>query len=323
MRRRALLSLPLGCWTALARQAVAQSQTRRRVAVLLVAFDESAPAVVLFRDRLRSLGNTEAGSFDLAFRVADEPAQLSARAAEIMALRPDIIVAMHAGVVDAVRSLTQTVPIVVAFCSDPVPLGFSASWSRPSGNVTGILDGLDILADKRVELLHEILPSARVLGFVYEPVNVMHRLALDRTRAAVQSLGLSLRLYPVSGADLAQIPARAAAEGVAALIVVPSPSILYNRTDFVAAAISRRLPTIHAFGFEAVEGAVAALGTEQADNWVRTADYVHQLMRGVPVADLPFELSARVLLTLNLRTARTLGITIPPALLARADEVIE
>jgi putative ABC transport system substrate-binding protein len=296
------------------------------VAVLLVAFDQNAPAVMLFRDRLRSLGDIEAESFDLMFRVADETAELPARAAEIMGLRPDVIVAFNFDALEPLRALTQTIPIVVVFITDPVALGVSTSWSSPSSNVTGISNGIDTLAGKRVELLHELLPSARAFGLVYEPAMPWHRIVLERTRAAMQALGLELRLYPVSNGnelELAQIPARAAAEGVAALIEAPSPNIVSNRAGFVAAAISTRLPTMHAFGFEAVEGAVVALGPEQAENWLRAADYVHRLLHGVPLADLPFEQSARMLLTLNLRTARAIGLDVPASVIARADEVIE
>src|SRR5262245_53602220 len=133
MRRRSLAAA-LGSWAALGPGAIAQSQARRRVAVLLVAFDQNAPAVMLFRDRLRSLGDIEAESFDLMVRVADETAQLSARAAEIMGLRPDVIVAFNFDALEPLRSLTQTVPIVVVFITDPVALGVSTSWSRPSSN---------------------------------------------------------------------------------------------------------------------------------------------------------------------------------------------
>jgi putative ABC transport system substrate-binding protein len=323
MRRRSFIATLSGVAAALPTFRT-RAQARSRVACLLMAFDAAAPAVMLFRERLRLLGHVEGSTLDLTFRTANEPLQLPQLAAEIVASRPDVLVALNGPAADAFRSLTSTVPIVLVFGGDPIALGYSSSWSRPSGNVTGILAGLDTLSDKRVELLHEILPSARVFGLVYNPSTALNRLVLDRTRAAVQSLGLALQPYPVrEGDDLAQIPARAAAAGVAALIVVPSPSIVANRAAFIAAATAHHLPTMHTFGFEAVDGAVVAYGIEQAENWQRAADYVHRLLQGEPVAALPFEQPAHVVLTVNLRAARAIGLEVPVSILARADEVIE
>jgi putative ABC transport system substrate-binding protein len=156
MRRRRFVAT-LASWTATLADATARAQARLRVAVLLVAFDESAPGVMLFRDRLQSLGHADGRGVELMFVVAEGPAQLPRRAAEIVALRPDIIVALHAVAVDALRARTSAIAIVVAFCGNPVALGYSASWSRPTGNVTGILDGLDTLAGKRVEHRAELV----------------------------------------------------------------------------------------------------------------------------------------------------------------------
>jgi putative ABC transport system substrate-binding protein len=303
---------------------VVRSQARPRVAVLLVSFDENASGVMLFRDRLRALGHSEGRNIELVFLVAEGQAQLPRRASEIVALRPDIVVALYPPVIDALRPLTSAIPIVAVFCGDPVALGYSTSWSRPTANITGILAGLDTLSGKRVELLHELLPMARAIGIVYEPSISIHRLVLERTQAATRARGLALRPYPVDdAAALAQIPARAAADAAAALIVVPSPTIIENRAVLIAAATASRVPTMHAYGFEVIDGGTVAYGTEQAENWQRAADYVSRLLRGEPLANLPFAENARVLLTVNLGTARAIGLQVPASIIARADEVIE
>src|SRR5262249_31392378 len=155
-------------------------------------------------------------SVDLVFLVAEGQAQLPRRAAEIVALRPDVVVALYPAVIDALRPLTRAIPIVAVFCRDPVALGYSTRWSRPTRNIRGILDGLDTLCGKRVELLHELLPMARAIGLIYEPSISIHRVVLERTQVAAHARGLELRPYPVDDvAALVQIPARAAADAAA------------------------------------------------------------------------------------------------------------
>jgi putative ABC transport system substrate-binding protein len=323
MRRRRF-AVTVASWAAALVGATARAQGRARVVVLLVAFDENAPAVRLFRDRLRSHGHIEGRTIDLQFLVAEGQSQLPRRAAEVVALRPDVVVALYPAVIDALRARTHAIPIVAVFCGDPVALGYSTNWARPTANVTGILDGLDTLSGKRIELLHELLPAAGAFGIVYEPSISIHRLVLERTQAASRTLGLALRSYPVDDlALLAQIPARAVADAVAALIVVPSPNIIENRAALIAAATASRMPTMHAYGFEVVDGAAVAYGTDQVENWQRAADYLSRLLRGEPLANLPFEENVRVQLTLNLATARTIGLNVPASIIARANEVIE
>jgi putative ABC transport system substrate-binding protein len=222
------------------------------------------------------------------------------------------------------RAATQSIPIVAIFTGDPVALGNSTSWSRPSGNVTGFLGGVEELSGKRIELLHELLPSARIFGLLYDAANRQHRVALERTEATARSLGLELQRYPVGDAsEIEKIPARAVADHVAALIVTESPTINDHHAALIAAATALRLPTMHSYSFEAMDGGVIAYGTDQDWNWQRAAEYVHRLLHGARVSNLPFVENDHLVLTLNLKTAHAIGLEIPTSVVARADDIIE
>ena len=280
---------------------------------------------MLFRTRLRSLNDIEGENFDLVFRLADtdDPAQVAAMAAEIVASRPDIIVAVSNSGVDALRALTHSIPIVVVFSGDPVPLGYSTSWALRPGHNGGNDRHRNIngQADRAAARTSAV---ARVFGLVFEPANPLNRVVLQRTEAALQSSGLELRRYPIVNAgDVAQVPARAVAEHVAALIVAPSTTINDRHAELIPAATGYRLPTMHSFNFEAIDGAVIFYGTDQDWNWQRCADYVHRLLHGARVAELPFEENDHVVLTLNLKTAHAIGLDVPASIVARANEVID
>jgi putative ABC transport system substrate-binding protein len=232
--------------------------------------------------------------------------------------------ALNSAAAVALRAATTSIPIVVVSSGDPVALGLTGSQSRPTGNVTGIEDGTSLLAAKRIELLAELLPRARRIALLYDPENVNHRAVLDASRTAAASLGLELLpIGVVTAGQVALGPDRAKAAAADALVVAGGPVLIEHRRALIERATALGLPSIHAFGFEAQDGALAAYGTDTADNWRRAAQYVDRLLRGAQVADLPFEPPGRVFLTLNLRTSRTLGIAVPASVVARADEVIE
>jgi putative tryptophan/tyrosine transport system substrate-binding protein len=315
-RRGALASLLV----ALAAPAFGQP----RVAFLSVGLGVDSPAFDILRDEWRSLGQVEGAGYRLDVVVAERPAELDAAAQAIVRAQPRVLMALNSSAAVALRAATTSIPIVVVSSGDPIALGLTRSQSRPSGNVTGIEDGTSLLAAKRLELLAELLPRARRIGLLYDPENVNHRAILDASRTAAAALGLELLpVGIVTAGEVALGPDRAKAAAADALVVAGGPLIIEHRRTLIDRALALGLPSIHAFGFEAQDGALAAYGTDTSDNWRRAAQYVDRLLRGAAVAELPFEPPGRVFLTLNLRTARALGLAVPPSVLARADEVIE
>jgi putative ABC transport system substrate-binding protein len=326
-RRRRFISgiaATFGLLVAMAGPAVAQPAGPPHVAFLSIAFGRESPAFDVLRDELRALGQIEGSSFTLDVTVVQRSSELGAAATAIARAQPKVILALNSAAAVALHAATAAIPIVVVSSGDPVALGLSQSQSRPTSNVTGVEDGTALLSEKRLELLAELVPRARRIAFIYDSENINGRLILEATRKAAARRGIEvLPLATLTVEEVARVPDRAAGEGADAIIVAGSPLIVSHQRALIDRAIALRLPTIHAFGFEVEEGGLASYGTDTVENWMRSAQYVDRLLRGATIAELPFEPPGRVLLTLNLRTAGLLGLTIPPALLARADQVIE
>jgi len=237
---------------------------------------------------------------------------------------PAVLVALNDLAGDALQRLTHTIPIVVVSSGNPLARGWSTSIARPSRNITGVLDLAEDLAGKRVEILRELVPSARRMGVLYESNNPRHDIILANTTAAAQRSQVTIVPFGLAEAgDLTETLSRIAAARLDGLIVIPSPLILSHRREIIESALAGRLPTMHAFAFEAQDGALAAYGTNTVENFQRAAQYVDRLLGGAKIADLPFDTPRDVTLTINRRTASAIGLEIPPSLLARADEVIE
>jgi putative ABC transport system substrate-binding protein len=304
--------------------AAAQSAGLPRVVFLSIAFGSEEPVFEAFRDELRALGQIEGKTFRFELHVAPDNQSISAVAEEMVRSKPAVLVALTTIAGDAIHRLTQTIPIVVVSSPNPLALGWSTGVARPSGNVTGVLDLIDDLAGKRVEILRELVPAARRVGVLYEVDNPAHDVVLAHTRAAAHRAELTIVPFGLAEAgDLTEMLIQIAAERLDGLIVVPSPYILSHRREIIESALASRLPTMHAFAFEAQDGGLAAYGTNTVENFQRAAQYVDRLLGGAKIADLPFDTPRGVTLTINQRTARAVGLEIPPSLLARANEVIE
>ena len=223
----------------------------------------------------------------------------------------------------AVKQATSVIPIVFATGSDPVAGGLVASLSRPGGNVTGLSNQSSDLAGKRIELLRDVLPNLRRLAIL---ANVGHResvLEMDQVQAAVRSLGIEVAKLEVRRAEDIS-PAFESLKGQAdALYVVGSALIAANRTRIITFALSARLPTSFHTRDYVEAGALMSYGPNFLDQFRRTAEIVDKILRGAKPADIPIEQPTKFDLVINLSTAKALGLTIPPTLLARADEVIE
>jgi putative ABC transport system substrate-binding protein len=304
--------------------AAAQPAGPPRVAFLSVAFGSDEPVFEVFNDELRALGQIEGKTFRFELRVAPDNRSVPAVAEAMVRSEPAVLVALHSGAGEALYRLTHAIPIVVVNAGNPVALGWSTNLARPSGNVTGVLTLVAELAGKRLEILHELVPAARRVGVLYESDSPAHALILANTMAAAQRTEVTIVPFglPEAG-DLTEMLVRIAAARLDGLIVMPSPYLGGHRREIIESALASRLPTMHAFAFEAQAGGLAAYGINPVENFQRAAQYVDRLLGGAKIADLPFDTPRSVTLTINQRTARAIGLEVPPSLLARADEVIE
>jgi putative ABC transport system substrate-binding protein len=322
MRRRDLIAMvgsAVVAWSGAVRAATAIP----RIAFLAVGFGADTTAFDAIRDALRILGEVEGQSYAAEAYTSDNATLISQLAAEVVAANPTVIVTINTTAVGELLRLTQTIPIVVAFTGDPVALGFTQSVGRPTRNVTGILTLQEVLLEKRIELLGQLVGPMRRVGLLYDVGNPGAELAVSATRSRKDPTPELVLLGITSGHDIATVLDRSEARELDGLVVLASPMILSYRATLIAAEMKRRLAAVHDFSFEVQEGALAAYGPEPAENFQRAAEYTDRLLHGAKISNLPFEAPRTIRLSLNQRTARSLGLDIPSSLLASADEVIE
>jgi putative ABC transport system substrate-binding protein len=280
-----------------------------------------------FRHGLRDLGYIEGQNITLEYRFADGQAdRLPALGAELVQLQVDVLVVDGTTALRAAQHATTTLPIIMAVSGDPVGAGLVASLARPGGNITGLSSRAPEVSGKRLELLKEAVPTFSRVAALW------HRDApagpyVTETQAAAQALGLQLHAFEVGDPDaLEQAFAAMTSVHAEALVVLPSAQFSSHQpvAERVAElAMTHRLPTM--FGNrEAVEaGGLMSYGPNYADFYRRAATYVDKILKGATPADLPVEQPMKFELVINLKTAQTLGLTIPPILLFQADEVIK
>jgi putative tryptophan/tyrosine transport system substrate-binding protein len=311
------------------RTGLAQSSNKAgRVAILSgisVALPPAAPLFRAFMESLRAKGWEEGRNLTLDARHTDGQAELfGTRAAEIVASSPDVIVATNSQAVAATMARTTSTPIVMIDVSHPVEAGFVKSLSSPGLNVTGVTNQGKDIAIKHYDLLREINPHLERVGLLFTPSNAGSALGMKEQMAVAQQAGLSLILIPFEQpADLDDAERILKQERAQALQVHTTPVSIRNRAAIAKLAIESGLPTISFYPSMAKDGLLISYGADQVESWRRAADYVDRLLRGGEPASLPVEQPTKFQLHINLRTAKALGLTIPPTLLARADEVIE
>jgi len=280
--------------------------------------------VAAFVQRLRELGWIEGRTVSIEYRWAEGHTERAGEiAAEFVRRKVDVIVTSATTLVAAAKQATSVIPIVFATAGDPVGTGLVASLARPGGNVTGLSIQTTDLAGKRIELLREVVPGLRRVAMLINVGNAIAVLELGEVQAAARTLGLEVITLEIQrGEDI--VSAVETLKGRAeALYVVVDPLVGTQRIRINTLALAARLPTMHTFR-EAVEaGGLMSYGANFPDMFRRAADYVDKILRGVKPSDIPVEQPTKFDLVLNLTTARALGLTIPPTLLARADEVIE
>lgn len=283
------------------------------------------PVLRAFSDALRERGWEEGRNLELQRRYASgNPEQYPALAAELMALSPDVIVTDGTQPTQAVRERTSSVPIVMVGTGDPVGSGFVVSLAHPGGNITGISYQLIDTTGKALQLLTETRPAIARVASVWVPDNSASKLAKEALVAAAPRLGISVEPFSVRApSDLSSALTAISELRPDAFFTSSAPLLLQHRGEIVAFARDHRLPSIGLLAIWARDGALMSYSADTADIWRRSADYVARILKGANPADLPVEQPTKFNLVINLKTAKTIGLTLPPSLLARADEVIE
>ncbi len=298
-----------------------------RIGVLTLAVASSAPLAEAFRQGLKEHGYVEGQNIAFEYRYAEGRAdKLPALAAELVRLKVDVIVTESNVAALAAKHATQTIPIVMAIAGDPVKAGVVGSLARPGGNVTGLALMQLELSGKRLQLLKEAVPKIALVAVIWNPTDPAAAEFLRETETAARSLGLKLHA----------IEARAPAELDAAFKAVADarPSAFFtlpggmfqdkdNMRRIFEFATKSRLPGVFSNRGYAEAGGLMSYGPNFAANFRRAAVFVDKILKGAKPADLPVEQSTRFELVINMKTAKALGLTIPPLVLARADEVIE
>jgi putative tryptophan/tyrosine transport system substrate-binding protein len=324
-RRRFLLTSLAGALAA-PLAAGAQSGTKvLRVGLLSGGVPRSTPSYQAFEGTLRSLGYVDGETMRFEFRNAEGRIErLSGLAAELVRSGIDLLVAPGSeATLQAARGATTTLPIVmVAIDYDPIARGYIAGLARPGGNITGVFFRQIELTSKRLELAREAMSKATRMAVLWDASSADQLKAAETTARAlgISLLPLELRHPPYDYAGAFQAAVR---NRVGAAFVLTSVAVFNDRAKVAAAALQHRLPTIFAVREHVEAGGLLAYGANIADMFRTAAVYVDRIYRGAKPADLPVEQPTKFELVINLKTAKALGLTIPPSLLARADQVIE
>jgi ABC-type uncharacterized transport system substrate-binding protein len=277
-----------------------------------------------FVAEMAALGYVEGQNLVLDRRFIETAERNSALAAELVAAKPDILVGAGTQQVEALKHVAGTLPVVFANTGDPVGQGLVASLARPSGNATGISNMLLETATKRLQLISEVKPDVRRIAMLVNPTNSFSVAVFRQTEPAAVASGITLVQAPArSAAEVSGSLERAVSEGIGALIGGADVMIYAQTPNIVAFAVRERLPTIFPILRAAWEGGLMSYGAAPAEIWRSAAQLVGKILEGAKPADLPVEQAVRTDLVVNLKTARTLGLTVPQSILARADEVIE
>ena len=272
---------------------------------------------------LRVLGYVEGQNLVFEPRYAEgNPDRLPALARELVDLKVDVIVAVGSSAIRAAKDATTTIPIVMYGGVDPVATGIVASLARPGGNITGILIAAgNTLAGKRMEILKEAVPEAARIAFLAAE-DPGFRPQVEEARKAATSLGLKPTVVEVRAGNYDRAFASIVGERAGAVVIGASPFFFRDRKRIIELAAKHRLPAIYEWYEQVMDGGLMAYGPSQSGLVQRVAAYVDRIFKGAKPADLPIEQPTKFDLVINLKTAKALGLTIPPSLLARADEVI-
>ena len=304
-----------------------QSGRVYRVGYLSTPTRESVEhGLAAFLRTLRELGWIEGQNLIIEYRWAEENVErLPALAAELVRYKVDVIVAPAGSAALAAKNATSSIPIVMIFASDPVEMGLVASLRRPGGNITGttFTPGPEIFG-KQLQILKEAVPHASRVAVLSNPADPSFALQVRQVEATARSLGIRLQHVEARGPEeFDSAFAAMARERADALLVTGTSTFLAHRTRLAELAVKGRLPTMHSFRESVEGGGLMAYAVNMADFVGRSAVYVDKILKGAKPADLPIEQPTKFELIINLKAAKALGITVPQALVLRADEVIQ
>lgn len=331
MRRRQFIA---GCGAAVVGPLVARAQQAAKTALIARLHPGSASDAAIgvglraFRDGLRALGHIEGHTYRLEERYSEGiPARLPMLAAELVALKPDVIVAVADDAVRAAKAAATNTPIVMAMATrDPVAAGYIESLARPGGYVTGFTGQVEELNTKQLELLRELVPGLSNVAIMYNSNSpAVTRERFDRISEAGTTLGLKVR--PLGVAQQTHLEnAFETLRGVKAvgLMVLPEPALMdQSRAQIAEMALRHRVPSVFTFRMYVEVGGLMSYAQDLVDMHRRSATYVDKLLKGAKAADLPVEQPTKFELVINSKTAKALGLNVPPTMIARADEVLE
>jgi putative tryptophan/tyrosine transport system substrate-binding protein len=326
MKRREFMSF-LGAAATWPLAARAQQPDRvRRVGVLMGIADdlEGQARIAVFRQALQALGWTEGRNIQLIYRwSAGDAVQARRFAKELLDLRSDVILVNSTPVAAAVKDAVHRTPTVFVQVSDPVSAGVVQSLSRPGGSLTGFTNFDPSTADKWLELLKHVAPSITRVAYLFNPNTAPHLYVRAVETAAPL---FSVKPFPAAVHDVEEIEhtiEQISRESDSALLVLPDLFTATNRESIIALAAQYRLPAVYPFRYFAADGGLMSYGTEVLETYRQAASYVDRILKGEKPSDLPVKQPTKFELVINLKTARALGLDVPPTLLALADEVIE
>jgi len=302
-----------------------QPVSPRRIGVLLAAFSPESKEAQAFRQGLRDAGYVEGRDVVIEWRSADgDYARLPALAADLVQRKVDVIFADTTLATRAVKHATSTIPVVFALPADPVGSGLVASLAHPGGHVTGLSTILTDLAAKQLQLLKEVIPRLSRVAVLWDPDQLWHAKAIEELKAVAPSLSIQLSFVGArTPAEFGPAFLAISRTHAKALYLPDSPLFAAHRTTILKLASKSRLPAIFSERKWVDEGGLMSYGANYVDQLRRAAGYVDKILKGAKPGDLPIEQPTRLELVVNLKTAKALGITIPPSVLLRADRAIE
>jgi putative ABC transport system substrate-binding protein len=328
-RRRDFISLLGGAAAAWPLAARGQQADRVRRIGVLMGGDENDPARKLrlsaFMQALAGLGWTEGRNVRMDLRWYDDDINRSrALARELVGLQPDIILTYTTPATVALQRETRTIPIVFVNVSDPLASSIVTRLDRPTGNITGFADLEGSLGGKWLELLSEIVPGLKRAALMFNPDTAPASSFMPSLETAARSLKVAPIIAPVHGdVEIETAIIALGREPRGGLVVMPDPFMVSHRAPIILAAARNNIPAVYANSEFVRDGGLLSYGVDQVDIFRRAATYVDRILRGAKSADLPVQLPTKFEMTVNLKTAKALGLTIPAILQATADEVIE
>jgi putative ABC transport system substrate-binding protein len=304
-----------------------QPSGARRIAVLVGLSEDDAgmkPRLAAFRSELEKLGWVEGKNVHIDFRYAPAGVGAEQLAKELVALQPDVILAHTVSVAASLQRETRTIPIVFVSVGDPFGAGLIASLARPGGNLTGLMTFEAGISGKWVAMLKEVAPHLTRTMFVGNPKVGTYEYYLRAAEAATKELNLELvSAYIESRSDIEAVIDGFARVHGGALVVPPDLTTAAHADLIVALAARHRLPAVYAFSYIVAAGGLMSYGTDRIAEMRQAVSYVDRVLRGAAPGDLPVQTPTKFETAVNLKTAKALGLDVPPTLLARADEVIE